>query len=68
MTTSENLNDLASPLVSGGFGLMRLEPGAGFEPATFALQERCSDRLSYPGAAGTVAALSGRRPCDVDDR
>jgi hypothetical protein len=28
----------------------RVEPEAGFEPATPCLQDRCSDRLSYSGA------------------
>ncbi len=32
-----------------------VEPERGVEPLTFALQERCSDRLSYSGGPATVA-------------
>lgn len=38
-----------------------LEPEAGFEPAAFALQERCSGRLSYSGGPGREDTADFRR-------
>lgn len=39
----------------------KTEPGAGFEPATFALQERCSGQLSYPGGAHDITSCGEDR-------